>query len=453
MRKVLLITFLVALVALPAMSVRTKAHPIDVVYLEVFLDKDYEGREFEQNQAVINLRINWIQISTLFDEFDEKENFETQLRANTENVFDYLSRKIEFRNNGEKCNFSPYPINFNDNIVPEINGVPLSMDVRCSEPIDSVELDVALFIDSAPLQTNIVNFYRNPSELLKASQLNTTNTQMRIVTTKEEGQKTTKYYNLSSSSNSLLERIPKKLEEKSLTGILIVTLVSVLIGGLHALEGGHSKLILASLLINNKVDVKKGVLFVVIFTFTHLSDIFIVAIALLLANSVTDIYEQMTYLQVFSVYAMLFISLSLFLKELSNVGKKYFYNRKHTHKSHHHHTHHHDHVQDHTHSHGFLDLDGKQNFRSQMALAFLEGLAPCLTGWTVLMFIISSGILWLVFPVLLAFGVGVFAVLLIFMLLVNRFKNLVYQKVSFLSDYSPLISSALLLLTAIYFIV
>jgi ABC-type nickel/cobalt efflux system permease component RcnA len=137
---------------------------------------------------------------------------------------------------------------------------------------------------------------------------------------------------------------------------LILTLFIVFaLGMLHTFEGGHSKLILVSLLGQKKLSLKQAVGYAVVFTLSHLGDILIIGTALLLFNQYSNLYDRLSLFERFSVYALLIVAGYLTLKNLADLVRgpllhaiQHRFGHAHSHD--HDHEHHHDH--DHTHEHG-----------------------------------------------------------------------------------------------------
>jgi ABC-type nickel/cobalt efflux system permease component RcnA len=88
-------------------------------------------------------------------------------------------------------------------------------------------------------------------------------------------------------------------------------------------------------------------------------------------------------------------------------------------------------------------------FKEQMVIAFISGLAPCLTGWVIFMLIVSSGNLWLLLPALVAFGIGVFIVLLLFAYFFSIFGDQMATRFNWVTEYAPLVSGLFLLFFSI----
>jgi cytochrome c biogenesis protein CcdA len=65
------------------------------------------------------------------------------------------------------------------------------------------------------------------------------------------------------------------------------------------------------------------------------------------------------------------------------------------------------------------------------------------------MLIVSSGNLWLLLPALVAFGIGVFIVLLLFAYLFSIFRDQMATRFNRVTEYAPLVSGLFLLFFSI----
>lgn len=444
------------------------AHPIDISSIDIFINEDMDFKSIPDKELIAHLGINWVQAGTLLETQTTEETLIPELNKNLKTIENYFSQNLLFYNNGKECQseITDIPEKPSEDLL--IEGVSVFFRVSCEESLSSLLIDNGVFTDRAPLQQNYISVYKFPGDLIKGGLLKPGNTSFDVLV--GEGLKTnfdsqTSYdAGLSSNKeNSLIYKIPDLLKNLTPGATALIILVAIVIGALHALEGGHSKIILTSLVISNKVNMKKAFTYVVVFTLTHMSDIIIVGIAFLLVNSIADIYQKMAGLQLFSIYATLFLAGTMMLRETSNLARKHIipiirsgykkkradYSAFHEHDHQHGHEHTHDHHNPHDHHH--MELDPKLTTRDQLLIAFLEGLAPCLTGWTILMLIISSGQIWLVIPVTLSFGIGIFIVLATLVLTVNKFKDLVSDRIEWFGEISPMISAVLLFATAVFF--
>ena len=274
-----------------------------------------------------------------------------------------------------------------------------------------------------------------------------------------------------SYSGQVLGQVSALLDSASPFAIIGILLLIVIIGALHSLEGGHNKIIIASMMVNNEIDFKGSIIYVFIFTLTHMSDIIILAIGLLLFDKHINIYEQLPFIQKYSAYGLVLISSYIVLKELyriknkSNTKEKYSFDTKNNCNSE---------VETLFKKDNYISTSGDNNslcqdlkhkrkntrnkifrgtFKEQFGIAFISGLAPCLTGWTVFILIVSTGYLWLLLPATIAFGIGVFIVLIVFAYVVNLVKDKVFLRFDSLSHWAALASGILLLITSLCLVI
>jgi ABC-type nickel/cobalt efflux system permease component RcnA len=409
------------------------AHAPNSSILDIYINKNEQGEILEKQEIQTIFSFNWIQIFNILNINPQPENLNSNtLNQNKDKIFEYIQQNVNIKTGNQDCKLLLQI----DKKEPLLGDIIVTGKAKCPKAITDLRINNKLFIDIEPQQLNYINIFKFET-LLKA-----------VATTKND---TTFNFNPNDNFNSskqkdtsnkvlanILETTGSLINSNSSGAILLILLLSIFIGALHALEGGHSKIILASIMINNNVDIKKSLLFVLVFTLTHMSDILLLGVILLFVDNFFSFYERLVDIQLFAIYAMFFLALTMVLKELSQIFKEKFSKHRQQKNKHHHH---HDEIEN--------DLTTKK----QLLIAFLEGLSPCLTGWTIFMLILSSGKLWLVLPVMGAFGLGIFIVLIILAMLINIFKNKIYEKVRGFSKYSGLLSAALLLATATFFII
>ena len=448
------------------------AHPIDQTYTVFFTDENIAG-ELPPTVMTAQTRANWIQVGDIIgldllnanvdSQTSLQDLFISSLQQQEKEVFAYFRDTVAVTNNGLNCRLENMSI---EQIEPEsllFSGVPINFDVTCDEDIDQVTVTLGIFLEKSPLQVNTIDIYRTPAQLYTGAILTPqkdtfefSNREVFAVdkdtTTIPIEEPTTATRNNTDidnkPTNTLIKKASELIEDASATSLFLVVLIAIVIGALHALEGGHSKTILASIMINDQISLKRGFIFVSIFTLTHMSDILLVGLALVFLDQNIGLYSYMSSIQLFSVYAMLLLSVVLLCKEASHLLRNRFkqgrssLDHTHRHHDHGHDHHHHNHSHEHDHSH---QLDHNKSTKEQMLIAFFEGLAPCLTGWTLMMLIIATRKLWLVLPVVAGFAVGIAIVLTIFVVLVYIFRQQITDRFSVISTYSGLISSLILL--------
>lgn len=224
----------------------------------------------------------------------------------------------------------------------------------------------------------------------------------------------------------------------------LTLLLVFLLGMLHSLESGHSKTILAALLINKNISLRRSFGYAAVFTITHVADILLLGILFISANLFFNLYSLLPHLQIFALYALLFIATYLLIKSSTHyIQHKLGYEHEH----HHHHHHHHDHE----HEHG--SASASDDFKHQLYIGFIVGLAPCLFGWSIFMLFLSTGLTWFIIPLILAFAFGIFLSLVLISMAIVKLKDHFMDRIGWLGDISPIISALLLLIFALWQII
>ena len=240
----------------------------------------------------------------------------------------------------------------------------------------------------------------------------------------------------------------------------ILMLFVFLLGLLHTLEAGHSKAVLTSNLLNNKISFKRSLLYVFVFTATHLGDIIFIGILFLVLNNFYNIFSRLGLIEQFAGFTLLLLSAYMLVKNIIDYIKlrlkrqnKFVHIDADAHDNLHH-----DHAHDklhHDHSHSNMEqiLSNRPiSIRDQIAIGILTGIAPCIFGWSIFMLVISTGNLWILFPVIFSFGAGIFIALTLVAFFVTKLRSITIGKITFLADISPIISALFLLIYSIMII-
>jgi nickel/cobalt transporter (NicO) family protein len=348
-----------------------------------------------------------------------------------------IRKNLVITNNGELCEgrVVDIPKQSSDEILFGL-GVMVNLEYDCSEELSIIVIENIFFVE-LPHHTNSVTVFKGSTDNLLQSNLLTpevTSFTVGNVSTKDES-------DVSKNSTGVLSKLTSKLTTSS---VPILMGVVFLLGFLHTLEAGHSKTILGGLMVNSKMSFKQAVMYALIFTATHIADIVILGIVLLLATSFVDIYAQLPYLQQFSLYALFFISLFLVLKSVGEYVKELIHRRKH--KKDGDDIHHHNHDNNHSHDHEHLEYDEKKGLGQQLLMGFVAGLAPCIFGWSIFMAILSTKSVITLFPIIISFGLGIFLSLVLFAFIVWKLKKNIMKEGSIIASLSPIISALILLI-------
>jgi ABC-type nickel/cobalt efflux system permease component RcnA len=429
---------------------------------------DNYGAALEENKVFGYININSYNASLLLGQGKDPQEIFPNLVKNKKFFSDYVASHISFTNNGQVCDVSIEEILPRSSAEFFVNGIGFNLDISCGQPIGDFYIKNDILLGENSYQANELDIYTSKDNLL-ATLYHSSNEESSTRILKENGnyyldgkvsQSDKSYQKIATGSfgSNFIENVANMLSGLSPSSVVGILLIIVFIGALHSLEGGHNKVILASLMINNKLTFKGSFFYVLIFTITHMSDIIILSIGLLFFNSYINIYEKIPAMREYSVWALLLISSYIIVKEaialiknkqwLKNIAKKS--NSKNKSKE----------LADllKTDNYALKKEKGKSKdlgilmagtFKEQMMVAFISGLAPCLTGWVIFMLIVSSGNMWLLLPALFAFGLGVFIVLMIFAYLFSIFRDQMVSRFNWIAEYAPLVSGIFLLFFSI----
>ncbi|WKZ31051.1 MAG: hypothetical protein QY318_04395 [Candidatus Dojkabacteria bacterium] len=489
MKKILLITILTLVIAaLPLLlpSNKAEAHPVDVSFAIINVADDNLGKRLPLNEAYGYVSMNWVTAAGLLG-FTENPDGAVEVLGEKEQFFnDYFAEKLQLSNNEKQCTLSSEMIPVEDFQLFYLNGLEFHVRFVCEDDLENVHIKNRILLDEFPNQTNVMSVYDHAGELLYSETLDSEKDELdikvereteQVEEAEEEQEETatdsaapggfTLYGNnfiankLKSAGDRTMAGFASLLDSDNPWSRIGILLIVVVLGALHSFEGGHNKVILATMMMNNEVNLRGSMIYVFIFTLTHMSDIIILAVGLIIFNQYINLYAALPYVQQFSIVALLVLSLYITVKELIVlVKKKKSEGRVNEVVSDT------DEISDlfKTDNEVELALESAKphaksrskkptTFKEQFMVAFVAGLAPCLTGWTIFILIVSSGYIWLLLPATVAFGIGVFIVLALFAFLVDRFKGKLLNRYSSFADYAPLASGILLLIVTLVSVV
>jgi len=450
------------------------AHPMDISYADVYVGKDVNDQPLPSDTLQVLVHLSWPEAALLFETSEvgqpkAEETLSTTLSsssgtldlsqigldaklltkklANNQAILvDYFKENLLFYNNDKICG-----LKFKE--IPELpeeevlfgRGIQMNLEYFCPQPLEKITIIDEIFTDKFEAQINLVNIFSGPNKTLKGALLTPSSKDLTLdLTNQQISPESSKTVSLNQSSK-FFDKIASIFVSKGKNSVLLAMFLVFLLGFLHTLEAGHSKTILASFLLNKEVSYKDGLLYVGVFTLTHIADIIILGIILLVTNSFVDVFSKLPFLQTFSLYALLFISIYMLFSNLAHLIQHQFgINQGHDHDE--------IGVLPNIEHHKESFSHKKQLVKNQLVLGFITGLAPCLMGWSIFMVILSTKKIWTLFPIILSFGLGIFVALALISLVVIRLKIKLFEKNRWIGEVSPLISSALLVIFALILI-
>jgi ABC-type nickel/cobalt efflux system permease component RcnA len=181
-------------------------------------------------------------------------------------------------------------------------------------------------------------------------------------------------------------------------GVAVALAIAFFLGAAHALTPGHGKTLVAAYLVGSRGTVWDAVYLGSVVTLTHTSSVFVLGLATLYASQKVQMERIYPWLSVTS--GLLVFGMGLWLLRSRWRG----------HHHHHHHGHHHgyEHPEEHHHQEG----PPKVSRGHLLSLGISGGLVPCPEAMVVLLMAVSLRKLALGLVVLVAFSVGLAAVLI-----------------------------------------
>jgi nickel/cobalt transporter (NicO) family protein len=201
--------------------------------------------------------------------------------------------------------------------------------------------------------------------------------------------------------------------------VLIALAVAVGLGAFHALEPGHGKTLVAAYLVGSRGTMKHAFLLGLIVTAAHTAGVYLLGGVTLYASRY--IVPDRLYPWLSVVSGIMIASLGLILLVRRYLGKDGLSSHHHHHADHphdpnnhhqyhHHHGHHgHSHDYGHTHKH---DLNQGVSRRELLTLGISGGIVPCPAALVVLLSAVSMQRIGFGLLLIVAFSVGLAAVLI-----------------------------------------
>ncbi|MBE9505114.1 MAG: sulfite exporter TauE/SafE family protein [Proteobacteria bacterium] len=139
---------------------------------------------------------------------------------------------------------------------------------------------------------------------------------------------------------------------------IIYYLTATLLGGMHALEPGHGKTVVAAYLIGTKGKKIDAVILGLVVTLTHTFSVILLAIAAKVASTKMTLTDESLHGYIGLVAGLLILAVGIWMLVQRIRGKDPFHHHGHSHPHHHNHDHNHDHDHEHDHEHHDLEDHG-----------------------------------------------------------------------------------------------
>lgn len=235
--------------------------------------------------------------------------------------------------------------------------------------------------------------------------------------------------------------------------IVLAAAVAVGLGAFHALEPGHGKTVVAAYLVGSRGTAWHALLLGLIVTGAHTAGVYLLGAVTLLASRYVVPDRLYPWLGVLSGLIVLVLGFSLLLRRSAGAvhhGHRHGHDRGHDHNYHGHAQHHHD--DHHTHAHSSKSAAHTHHtttvsLRDLLALGVTGGIVPCPAALVVLLSAISLGRVGFGFLLIVAFSVGLAAVLItigIAMVSAQRLMSYFHGEGLLSTRWLPLTSAAVI---------
>jgi ABC-type nickel/cobalt efflux system permease component RcnA len=189
--------------------------------------------------------------------------------------------------------------------------------------------------------------------------------------------------------------------------VLTSLLVAAALGALHALSPGHGKTIVGAYLVGARGTARHALVLGLVVTATHTLGVYALGLVTLTASHYVVPEQLFPWLGAASGLLVLGIGASLATSRLEAARSGH----DHAHGHDHGHGHHHHHGHDHDHPHAHVEGEGALSWRRLFALGVSGGLLPCPSALVVMLGAIALGRIAFGLLLIVAFSVGLAAVL------------------------------------------
>jgi ABC-type nickel/cobalt efflux system permease component RcnA len=246
---------------------------------------------------------------------------------------------------------------------------------------------------------------------------------------------------------------------------LVVTalLVAVVLGAFHALEPGHGKTVVAAYLVGSRGTARHALILGLIVTASHTAGVYLLGAVTFYASQHVVPEQLYPWLSLGSGLTIAVLGAVLFFRRY--LGKDDEHGHRHGHHHHHHdggghsHTHahdhapgpEHDHARDHAHDHAADHSHDHEpvSLRALFALGISGGIIPCPAALVVLLSALSMRRVGFGLVLIVAFSVGLAAVLVVIgvlMVYAGRLMSRFREDGPWIHRWLPLTSSAVMML-------
>jgi len=245
-----------------------------------------------------------------------------------------------------------------------------------------------------------------------------------------------------SSSNAFADLVAQS--EPGLGLLALALLTAAVLGAFHALEPGHGKTVVAAYLVGSRGTARHALILGLVVTASHTAGVYLLGGVTFYASRHVVPEKLYPWLSLASGLTIAVLGLALFLRRFGGAGDNHHHD--HHHHGPHAHAHSHeggDHHHDHDHAHQPISL------RALVALGVSGGVIPCPAALVVLLTALSLHRVGFGLVLIVAFSVGLAAVLVaigILMVYAGRLMSRFRDDGPWIRRWLPLTSSAVMTL-------
>ena len=245
-----------------------------------------------------------------------------------------------------------------------------------------------------------------------------------------------------SSSNAFADLVAQS--EPGLGLLALALLTAAVLGAFHALEPGHGKTVVAAYLVGSRGTARHALILGLVVTASHTAGVYLLGGVTFYASRHVVPEKLYPWLSLASGLTIAVLGLALFLRRFGGAGDNH--HDDHHHHGPHAHAHSHDggdHHHDHDHAHQPISL------RALVALGVSGGIIPCPAALVVLLTALSLHRVGFGLVLIVAFSVGLAAVLVaigILMVYAGRLMSRFRDDGPWIRRWLPLTSSAVMTL-------
>jgi ABC-type nickel/cobalt efflux system permease component RcnA len=233
-------------------------------------------------------------------------------------------------------------------------------------------------------------------------------------------------------------------------GIVALTLmVAIVLGAFHALEPGHGKTVVAAYLVGSRGTAWHALVLGIVVTASHTAGVYLLGGVTFYASQYVVPERLYPWLSLVSGVTIAALGAVMFLRRFAGGAPGHEHGHGH-HHHHHEHDHAHPHEHDHGHAHGAHEhAHAPVSLRALVALGVSGGIIPCPAALVVLLSALSIHRVGFGLVLIVAFSIGLAAVLVIIgvlMVYASRLMSRFREDGPWINRWLPLTSSAVMAL-------